>query len=1212
MSSPAVVSSNANVSSISQQKPAGAFCSSISTTAKSTATTVTSASPAKKSSRKSETELSNGTNFQPIAPHQTFYQPTNHQHHHHQQTGIALASVQQQQQLQSSGVTVFSSPNMMTTQQQGGQTSQLVVNAQGQPMQTFNGGQGVLQGQGMSILPLPHMQMIQTAPGPTYTMPIQQFQYATGHNMQPIILAPGNLSMFQQSPSQLAIQIPNGNNTNTMITNQITTNAANTPVKPVQQQGQTIIKSVSMSPQQPQATKSSATTTPTAVRGQVQPNQQQQQTIIGTPTFQTTGTPNQTFVIGTFQSQPNGQTNGATFISTPNNNRKNNGTASSARSSSANTPKTSGANIIHQKIQPATSLATTPMIAPAQFKTNNSPFQTAANGSSPGSAQTIMVHGQGLQSGTGGMQLATNPTIISSFNNGLTWTTGAINQQQTQLVTPNTQPIYFRDGQMFFQTGNNQYQALPMQMTQGTQQQANTGGTMQMATGHQQIVASSVNQTMPMIQATHQTVAHASPMLQQTQQTASVAMTGGMANTVNNINNMNQGTVVSQSIITPTSTPMANASRQRPIRPASNSSTSSAGKQKVLLDSRSNVTNASPAGMQARLAPKNGPVASGGTPNSSNSTSTPVRPGLLGTQQGKLPLTMTKASDGTTASAKSSPVGTANSSTGFNNSANNNNSATNKVGQKAASYTPASSSPGTVMTSTSLNVSSSGTMMTSSGNSTPVNSAQSPLNRSTSPASSLNKSGNRKVEKKDSSTGTPTFVTKPIKSGLNGVRTSTGFTSNKSATPNTPTNSQLPSQQNAHILNGVFCQVQQTNPQAKTAATNQKTPNGTVSKSVGIGVQKGLSTPKLKPKQPEKVVLTHVIDGYVIQESPSPFPINGHSSEAENAQKDKDASAAKQESADDGKAAKSDSVKEATAANKDGTPTTSNGMRGESLQTATSSTSTATPTTYANFKANRVSVGCVNCGKKEMFKNGKDKMKKFCSAACNEDFSRKKALQNGTAPMAPPVSVMNKVMIGQPLMANSIMPQQMPSMPVAAVPIIASVTYNNLPLNNGGTPVAQMNGGLKRNTNLKESGGPLSEKKARVNSPLTVKNDAHMANNKAAAQQNGLTSTMVGGTDSASLIVKEDKTGMSELDGLWLPGNGKDPPTKWTVQDVYDFINNLEGCSGCADEFRVHEIDGQALMFINEEHIITILKMKLGPALKIVKKIKDLKSAYNM
>ncbi len=63
---------------------------------------------------------------------------------------------------------------------------------------------------------------------------------------------------------------------------------------------------------------------------------------------------------------------------------------------------------------------------------------------------------------------------------------------------------------------------------------------------------------------------------------------------------------------------------------------------------------------------------------------------------------------------------------------------------------------------------------------------------------------------------------------------------------------------------------------------------------------------------------------------------------------------------------------------------------------------------------------------------------------------------------------------------------------------------------------------------------------------------------------------------------------------------------------MYDFINNLEGCSGCADEFRVHEIDGQALMFINEEHIITILKMKLGPALKIVKKIKDLKSAYNM
>lgn len=284
---------------------------------------MTTSSSAKKTSRKSEqlenNSNSNGTNFLPIAPHQThFYSPANQQQHH---PGLTLANqLQQQQALQSGGMAVFSSPNMMTTQQQGPQTTQLVVNAQGQHMQTFNTnaqGQLIQTGPGMGMIQgLQQMQMI--APGQqTYTMPIQ---HVYGHNMshmQPIILTPGNLNLFQNNPSQLAIQIPNGNGTNTMITNQI--NNGNTPVKSGQQ-GQTIIKSVSMSPQQPQATKSSASTTPTANRGQAQPNQQQQ-TLIGTPTFQTTGTQNQTFVIGTY-SQPNGQANG-TIISTPNN-RKNN------------------------------------------------------------------------------------------------------------------------------------------------------------------------------------------------------------------------------------------------------------------------------------------------------------------------------------------------------------------------------------------------------------------------------------------------------------------------------------------------------------------------------------------------------------------------------------------------------------------------------------------------------------------------------------------------------------------------------------------------------------------------------------------------------------------------------------------------------------------------------------------------------------------------
>jgi len=66
-------------------------------------------------------------------------------------------------------------------------------------------------------------------------------------------------------------------------------------------------------------------------------------------------------------------------------------------------------------------------------------------------------------------------------------------------------------------------------------------------------------------------------------------------------------------------------------------------------------------------------------------------------------------------------------------------------------------------------------------------------------------------------------------------------------------------------------------------------------------------------------------------------------------------------------------------------------------------------------------------------------------------------------------------------------------------------------------------------------------------------------------------------------------------------------PLKWTVPDVYDFIKNLPGCSDYADEFRMQEIDGQALLLLKEDHLMTAMNMKLGPALKICARINSLK-----
>ncbi|XP_068084358.1 polyhomeotic-proximal chromatin protein [Anabrus simplex] len=62
-------------------------------------------------------------------------------------------------------------------------------------------------------------------------------------------------------------------------------------------------------------------------------------------------------------------------------------------------------------------------------------------------------------------------------------------------------------------------------------------------------------------------------------------------------------------------------------------------------------------------------------------------------------------------------------------------------------------------------------------------------------------------------------------------------------------------------------------------------------------------------------------------------------------------------------------------------------------------------------------------------------------------------------------------------------------------------------------------------------------------------------------------------------------------------------PLKWTVNEVCEFIRNLPGCSDYVEDFAIQEIDGQALMLLKEDHLMSAMSMKLGPALKICAKI---------
>ncbi|XP_075403131.1 polyhomeotic-like protein 3 isoform X7 [Tenrec ecaudatus] len=68
-------------------------------------------------------------------------------------------------------------------------------------------------------------------------------------------------------------------------------------------------------------------------------------------------------------------------------------------------------------------------------------------------------------------------------------------------------------------------------------------------------------------------------------------------------------------------------------------------------------------------------------------------------------------------------------------------------------------------------------------------------------------------------------------------------------------------------------------------------------------------------------------------------------------------------------------------------------------------------------------------------------------------------------------------------------------------------------------------------------------------------------------------------------------------------------PSIWTIDDVWAFIHSLPGCQDIADEFRAQEIDGQALLLLKEDHLMSAMNIKLGPALKICARINSLKDS---
>ncbi|XP_051707367.2 lethal(3)malignant brain tumor-like protein 4 isoform X2 [Oryctolagus cuniculus] len=60
---------------------------------------------------------------------------------------------------------------------------------------------------------------------------------------------------------------------------------------------------------------------------------------------------------------------------------------------------------------------------------------------------------------------------------------------------------------------------------------------------------------------------------------------------------------------------------------------------------------------------------------------------------------------------------------------------------------------------------------------------------------------------------------------------------------------------------------------------------------------------------------------------------------------------------------------------------------------------------------------------------------------------------------------------------------------------------------------------------------------------------------------------------------------------------------RWTVDEVAEFVQSLLGCEEQAKCFRKEQIDGKAFLLLTQTDIVKVMKIKLGPALKIYNSI---------
>jgi len=376
---------------------------------------------------------------------------------------------------------------------------------------------------------------------------------------------------------------------------------------------------------------------------------------------------------------------------------------------------------------------------------------------------------------------------------------------------------------------------------------------------------------------------------------------------------------------------------------------------------------------------------------------------------------------------------------------------------------------------------------------------------------------------------------------------------------------------------------------------------------------------------PDSVVLTHVIEGYVIKESSQPFPVK--QLDADNTQIAKTSIATK---IDNAKKKRNELVVQVEPILSEENVTKTNEVANTPPKSTSTPSNIKEPTAIYATKAAEVVNQCLEC-KSSLVKGDN----KFCSNICMKRYEKKllkvtptskkakKCLENNTEKENNICNMSSKLLEDSNMSGDALNKSK-------------SKHHKHHHHHHHHHHRSPSKAG-DRNRDLNESNASHSDHRKQCNQST----DEHMDTDVLAPPPPQLASLTISsspqhnlafgfhssspqlpnpfGSTSLTLnnLTNSSSPTRAPVIGSVPPflSNSADvipqgDPAEWNYDQVFQFVKTVAGVH-VAELFRSQEVDGSALSLIRDDHLVNTMQIKLGPALKIMNKFNELKNKFN-